>query len=130
MDSKIKHLEFAQATINRMATNSFLIKGWSVTLVVGLLAVSHKELDKHYIYISLAVLILFWLLDGYYLSRERRFINLFDHIRNTPETQIDFSMDPQPYGHRCNWFVCAFSRTILIFYGAFLATQLVLFSLL
>ncbi len=32
-----KHLEFVQAVINRLAGNSFLLKGWSITLVSGLL---------------------------------------------------------------------------------------------
>ncbi len=32
MEQKIKHLEFIQAAINRMAGNSFLLKGWTVTL--------------------------------------------------------------------------------------------------
>jgi len=31
--SKIAHLGFIQATITRMGTNSFMIKGWAVTLV-------------------------------------------------------------------------------------------------
>ena len=35
MESKIAHLEMVQAVITRMAGNSFLIKGWSVTLVAA-----------------------------------------------------------------------------------------------
>ena len=33
MQQKLKHLEFIQGVINRLATNSFLMKGWSVVLV-------------------------------------------------------------------------------------------------
>ena len=40
MEQKIKHLEFIQTTINRMAGNSFLLKGWTVTLTGGLLALT------------------------------------------------------------------------------------------
>lgn len=28
MENKIKHLEFIQGVINRMANNSFMLKGW------------------------------------------------------------------------------------------------------
>lgn len=35
MDGKIKHLELVQGVINRMANNSFMLKGWAVTLVAG-----------------------------------------------------------------------------------------------
>ena len=38
-----KHLEFVQSTISRMASNSFLLKGWSVTLAAGLFALSAKD---------------------------------------------------------------------------------------
>lgn len=126
MEAKIKHLEFVQAAINRMAGNSFLLKGWSVTMTGALLAVGVKEADRHYLFISLAVLVLFWSLDGFYLSRERRFIGLYNHIRKTPEEGVDFSMDPRPYGRKCNWAVSAFSTTLLVFYGGLLAVQLIL----
>ena len=33
-DNKIKHLEMVQDVIKRMASNSFILKGWAVTLVV------------------------------------------------------------------------------------------------
>jgi len=33
MENKVKHLEMIQAVIARMATNSFMFKGWAVTLV-------------------------------------------------------------------------------------------------
>ena len=36
MDAKLKHLEMIQGVINRMANCSFLLKGWSVTLIAAL----------------------------------------------------------------------------------------------
>jgi uncharacterized membrane protein len=119
MEAKLKHLEFIQSTINRMAGNSFLLKGWSVTIIGGLLAFSFKEMDRHYVYISFAVLCFFWLLDSYYLSRERHFIKLYDRVRKINEDAIDFSMDTGEFrGTRgCDWIDSAFSKTIIIFYG-------------
>ena len=32
-ENKLKHLEFIQNIITRMNSNSFVIKGWSITLV-------------------------------------------------------------------------------------------------
>jgi len=52
MGNKIKHLEFIQTIINRMAANSFLIKGWAITLVAALFALSSKDTNKNYIIIS------------------------------------------------------------------------------
>ena len=32
MDAKVKHLEFIQHVVNRLATDSFRLKGWAVVL--------------------------------------------------------------------------------------------------
>jgi hypothetical protein len=126
MEAKVKHLEFIQAAINRMAGNSFLLKGWTVTLTGGLLALTFKQIDRHYLYISLAVLSLFWFLDSYYLSRERRFVALFNSVRITNEANIDFSMETHSFGKTCRWVRCAVSRTLLLFYGGLLAVHLLI----
>lgn len=123
MEAKIKHLEFIQAAINRMAGNSFLLKGWTVTLTGGLLALSFKQIDRRYLYISLMVVLLFWFLDGYYLSRERRFIALYDDVRVRADVNVDFSMRTRPFGKSCRWIICTVSRTILLFYGGLVAVN-------
>jgi hypothetical protein len=125
MESKVKHLEFIQSAINRMAHNSFLLKGWAITLTGGLLALTFKEINRRYLYISLVVLAMFWLLDSYYLSRERRFIGLYDSVRKRSEGHIDFSMDISAFGGRWGWVMCAFSRTLILFYGGLIVVHLV-----
>lgn len=123
-DTKIKHLEFIQATINRMAGNSFLLKGWAVTLVGALLALSFKEMNWLYVLISLVVLTLFWALDSYYLEQERSFIKLYEHvIKNHGDT--DFSMDTKPHRKEVKWHRCAFSHTVILFYGGMLLVHIV-----
>jgi hypothetical protein len=112
-----------------MANNSFLLKGWSVTLVGGVLALSFKEMDCLYIFISLAVLLFFWLLDSYYLSRERLFIKLYNHTR-TLTGATDFSMDLQPFRNDVRWLKCAISRTMNLFYGGLLAVHIIIIFLL
>ena len=36
MENKQKHLELIQGVINRLSSNSFLLKGWSVVLISAL----------------------------------------------------------------------------------------------
>ena len=43
MDAKLKHLEFIQDVITRMNSNSFLLKGWCVTLMSVLFALSARD---------------------------------------------------------------------------------------
>jgi hypothetical protein len=124
IEAKLKHLEFIQGAINRMATTSFLLKGWAITIVGGLLALTFKEINPRYLYISLVVLLLFWLLDAMYLSHERNFVRLYEKVRTINDDAIDFSMDTAQFGLKYGALRCAFSKTILVFYGGLLAVHL------
>jgi len=130
MDAKLKHLEFIQNTINRMAGNSFFLKGWAVTIVGGLLALSFKELNCLYVFISAFILLFFWVLDAYYLSRERLFVKLYDNVRKRKEHEVDFSMDTKEFAREGDWSDCALSHTMLLFYGGLLAVHLLVINIL
>jgi len=51
MDSKTVHLQMVQAVITRMAGNSFLIKGWSVTLIAALFALAAADSNELFTYL-------------------------------------------------------------------------------
>ncbi|HEC91574.1 MAG TPA: hypothetical protein ENI51_01045 [Candidatus Atribacteria bacterium] len=126
MDSKHKHLEFIQAIISRMANHSFVVKGWAITLVVALFALVAKRPDKEFIMIAFLPIVLFWILDGYFLSRERKFRHLYDEVRKKNEKEIDFSMDVSKFKKReTNWFWSIFSKTILSFYVSLVGCMLI-----
>ena len=118
MENKKKHLEFIQAVINRMAGNSFLLKGWAITLVAALFALSAKDTNRAYILIAYFPIIIFWILDGYFISQERLFRSLYDHVRKLAEKDIDFSMDTSAFQSKTrNGWVCSLlSVTLLCFY--------------
>ncbi len=46
MEAKIHYLEMIQGIIDRMGSNSFMLKGWAITLAVGVFALSDKDSDK------------------------------------------------------------------------------------
>ena len=119
MESKLKHLEMIQAVVNRMANNSFLLKGWSVTLISALLALAAANSDRRFVYVAVLPLLMFWLLDAYFLRQERLFRKLYDRVRMLDANAIDFSMNTMPYvKDTASWIGVMFSRTLLIFYGA------------
>ena len=43
MEKKLKHLEFIQGAVGRMASNLFLLKGWTITLIAALFALAAKS---------------------------------------------------------------------------------------
>ena len=50
--AEIAHLQMIQAVITRMASNSFLIKGWSVTLVAALFALAAANTNGVFVFFS------------------------------------------------------------------------------
>jgi len=118
MENKLKHLEFIQGAINRMASNLFFLRGWTITLIAALFALSVKEANQNFIFIVYFPVIIFWILDGYFLSQERLFRALYDHVRNLNENEIDFSMDTSKFKNddKNSWLSSMFSKTLLFFY--------------
>lgn len=119
MSNKIKHLEMIQTIINRLASNSFFIKGWSVTIVSALFALAAKESNSQFVFISYIAVFMFWILDGYYLSQERRFRKLYDHVRENLEMDSDYSMDTKKLDNDdyIMWSTSLLSKTFIIFHG-------------
>lgn len=119
MENKRKHLEFIQNIISRMAGNLFFLRGWTITLIGALLALFSKNNSPDYVFYFLIILILvFWILDGYFLSQERSYRDLYNHVRKLKEEEIDFSMDISEYQkYKKNTLIFSmFSPTLLIFY--------------
>lgn len=132
MENKHKHLDFLQGAINRMAGNLFLLKGWTITLIAALFALSAKDSNEAYVLVAYFPALVFWILDGYFLSQERRFRALYDHVRKLDEKLIDFSMDTAPFKNepRNTWGGAMLSATLVIYYGAVVGIMLVLMFLI
>lgn len=115
----MKHMEMIQDVINRMASNSFTLKGWAVTLVAGIFALASKDADKMFFLVTYIPIIIFWGLDTYYLLQERRYRALFEKVRNMEEDAIDFSMNaslPEFRTGNNKYLYCLSSTTEILFY--------------
>ena len=119
-DDKKKHLEFLQLAINRMASNSFILKGWNITLIVGLFALTLKDLSSSYLYLAILPAIAFWGLDAYYLRQERLFRGLYNSIRKSRRKDIDpYSFDTDSIkGDVKSWIGTIFSPTVILLHGS------------
>ena len=114
----IEELKLTQDIIKRMALNSFLIKGWTITLVIATLLLKG---DKFQALIAFIPILVFWYLDAYFLWLERLYRRLYDWIRlnrlTTDEHLFDmdyrrFIKDEQPK------LRIMFSITLGLFYGS------------
>ena len=79
-EDKRKHLEFIQGVINRHNSNSFMIKGWTISISAALYALAGTINEPKIVLISIATTIVFWGLDAFYLSNERCFVDLYNAV--------------------------------------------------
>lgn len=125
-DKQIKHLEFIQGVITRFGSNSFLIKGWSLTITVALYGYTVSNLSWSLALVALLPGAIFWFLDTYFLRHERLFRRLYDEVRKPGSDVAPFSMNIQPYRELETWRKTAFSITLVPFYGTILAAGFII----
>ncbi len=140
MDDKsqvVKHLEMIQGVVNRLSHDFFLIKGWSMTLLVGgIIFITRNEIQTYWFICAFLIPVIgFWILDGYFLWQERLFRDVYNDFRKRKIT--DFEMNPMKHENswvlfalwmitlgkkhsdkpRRSWLSSIFSVTLNMFYG-------------
>ena len=112
-NNKIKHLDYIHNTINRMSSISFIIKGWTISIVSILFIFSDGKMNKKMIIVTVLAVIVFWYLNGFFLQQERKFRGLYNKIRLLSDEKIDFSMSTEEFnGGKYSIWCCVFGKTI------------------
>lgn len=79
-----KEIDLIQSCINRMAQNSFQVKGWTVALfavVLALLPEKVEDTNKFLLgIVMLAISIMFWYLDSFFLAAERNYRKIYGWV--------------------------------------------------
>ena len=120
---KIKHLEMIERIIERMEKNSFAIKEWTIVLTTAISALAVYDADKRFIIVTFIPIVMFWLLDSYYLFIERRYRILYTNVAESEESNTDFNLDASKISNlnenqtkKACYFQCMFSMTEIVFY--------------
>ncbi len=126
MDKEILHkeIDLIQGVINRMASNSFMLKGWLISLIAVILALSKDSLFSCNSIFVCSILcfpiLIFWYLDAFFLHREKCYRALYEWvIKNRMSINENiYSLDFRPYQKQVkSQFRIMFSQTIFPFYG-------------
>ncbi|USR89652.1 hypothetical protein NEA10_12260 [Phormidium yuhuli AB48] len=93
------HLGILQDIVSRMASNSVSCKTWCITLVSAILVVIANNTEPNYAWIALLPVLLFGILDAYYLAQERNFRTSYNRFvaklqRGQATTQDLFNVAP------------------------------------
>jgi hypothetical protein len=116
-----KEIDLIQDCIKRMAHNSFLIKGWSITLIAVVLALTKDKVDFLFISIILLLPILgFWYLDTFFLHTEKMYRAMYEWVikNRLKSDERLYELNPRKYEDSVDRFSKVFfSITLRIFYG-------------
>ncbi len=123
-DDKRKHLEFIQGVINRLSSNTFLFKGWSVTIIVAVFSAMITTGNYELVWVLLGSIIVFWSIDAYYLMLERAYRSLYDDVVNSATRVTAYSMNIKKYIGLRMWLRSLTRPVLLMFYGSILLVVL------
>ena len=114
----VKHLEMTQAVINRLGRNSFLLKSWSMTILVAAMVLIAREnlQNQYFVLVLLLPVVGFWILDGYLLWQERLFRQVYEEVRQQSDTDFKMDLGKHRDKPKCSWISAIFSVTLIIFY--------------
>nr|WP_303213198.1 hypothetical protein [uncultured Romboutsia sp.] len=124
IDNEIIHkeIDLIQSCISRMANNSFLLKGWAVSLIAVILAIIHEKINPVLVSIILASIILcFWYLDAFFLRTERMYRELYNWViverpKNNREKLYD--LNAKRFEEKVDSISgVMLSKTLRLFYG-------------
>lgn len=127
-----KEIDLIQSCINRMANNSFLIKGWALGVFAGVTAFTKGENFNSFvllIFTTIVPFVCFWILDAYFLKIERKYRAMYeDRIAKRRGNDLSelYELNPANYSSECV-IKTMFSQTLFVFYGIpFFASVVVL----
>jgi len=125
----LKEIEIIQDIIKRMAFNSFMIKGWAITLVVVTLLLKGTRFQ---VLIAFIPLLVFWFLDAYFLWQERMYRELYNWVISNRLKTDEHLFDMNAYRFKDNVqskFRIMFSITLGWFYGS-IAVLVIIYGLI
>jgi hypothetical protein len=99
-NQQLEHLKLIQSVVTRMAGNQFLLKGWTVTVVAGLVAFAKAGNDRSFAWIAVGVVIVFALLDAFYLALERAYRDLYVAVAKGDTSVEAWVLDATDVGPR------------------------------
>ena len=119
-----KEIDLIQSCITRMAQNSFMIKGWFISIYAVILALLPEKVNWLLLCTALILVnLIFWYLDGFFLRTEKVYRSIYDwilEVRPQNNRELMYQLNPNKFGGKIKkvesvWKVM-WSRTLRWFY--------------
>lgn len=123
-ESDRHYISLLQENINRMSSNSANCKTWLLTIVAAILALqlTCNEL-RNILWVALVLIILFYILDSYYLGLEKKFIKIEESFVKMVKKKNDMEIIENIYlfninaiNDKCSTLSAMISPSTFLFY--------------
>lgn len=129
VDLQIAHLSMIQGVIARMSSFSAGVKNFCVTISAGIIAIAYQKHIPMMFAAAIAVVLIFFLMDGYYLALEKRYRQLYEEVALRPLGQAsDMSLKAKELD-LSTYFSAARSISVAGFYALLLIGVLTLLTI-
>ncbi len=96
-----KEIDLIQSCIKRMASNSFMLKGWAITIYAVVLALLPESINMILLCtVLITVTCAFWYLDGFFLKTEKLYRNIYDWVlleRPKGNRELLYQLNPKMF---------------------------------
>lgn len=123
-ETRIRYLEAIQRVVDRLSNISFILKGWAVSLVAGLMALAASGSNQGFVLISYIPIAVFWFLDAYFLMMERQYRDLFKENIDLSQKLEQFTLK-RGKGNIVIFAKALFSITMLLTYIPLVVSTLI-----
>ena len=94
----VKEIDLTQACIKRIAQNSFIVKGWTISLVTVVFAFLPEKVNTTLLsFLGIIATLCFWYLDAYFLRCERLYRWKYEWIIVSRQNNNSNFFDLDPY---------------------------------
>lgn len=117
-----KEIDLIQSCINRMANNSFLLKGWMISIYAVVLTLAVNKLTPILLLATVLVPTLcFWYLDAFFLRTEKMYRKMYEWVlveRKKDNIEYQYDLNPRRFQNEVDsLFSVMKSNTLRVFYG-------------
>ena len=120
-----KEIDLIQGVITRMANNCFLLKGWIVSLIAVLLALTDQTIVattlNYFNLVLILPVVVFWYLDAFFLHKEKCYRRLYNwtisNRINSDEHLYDLDYTRFEKDEKSVWRIMFTNKTLFPFYG-------------
>lgn len=95
-----KEIDLIQNCINRMSNNSFLLKGWLITIIAAVVTLSQADLDNVVFFVLVFSTLIFWWMDAFFLRAEKEYRKMYEWMlkkRKENSRELQYDLNPKRF---------------------------------